>query len=317
MAHRFHTEVAGIGQQVGTVWRGNLVLRGYGDPTLGVDDLDLLARELAALGISRVTGSVVGDESWFDAVRTGPGWLPRFYLEESPPLSALVVDRALYRGRTSRNPALAAASLFRAALETRGVRVRGRSRVGAPPAGVLLAQDVSPPLSEIVRFMGRESDNFTAELLVKHLGVANAPVGTSGTTAAGIRVVRETLQLAGVPLTGVRLVDGSGLSRRNRLTVAAVVALLEAGLARPDIRDAFVASLAVAGVNGTLEHRLERLPARGRVIGKTGTTRVASALSGFVRRRYVFAVIQNGAPVSTYWTRRAQDRFATVLATAP
>ena len=93
------------------------------------------------------------------------------------------------------------------------MRVRGRSRVGAPPPGVLLAQDVSPPLAEIVRFMGRESDNFTAELLVKHLAVLDAPPGTRGTTVAGIRVVREALEQAGVPLAGVRLVDGSGLSR--------------------------------------------------------------------------------------------------------
>ena len=69
-------------------------------------------------------------------------------------------------------------------------------------------------------------------------------------------------------------------------------------------------------MDGTLEHRLERRPARGKVIAKTGSTHVASALSGFVRGRYVFAVIQNGAPVSTYWSRRAQDRFATVLAGA-
>ncbi len=315
--YKFQTDVLGTGVQAGSVWRGNIVLRGFGDPTLDVADLDALAADLAALGIRRVAGSVVGDESWFDTARTAPGWLPRFYIEESPPLSALVVARGLYRGRTSRNPALAAASLFRAALEAKGIRVVGRSRVAAPSAnGRLLAHDESPPLASIVRFMGRESDNFTAELLVKHLGTVEAPAGTRGTTAAGVRVVRSKLEEAGVPLAGVRLVDGSGLSRLNRITVAAVVAVLEAGLARPDTRDAFVASLAVAGVDGTLEHRLERLPARGRVIAKTGTTRVASALSGFVRRRYVFAVVQNGAPVSTYWTRRAQDRFATILAGA-
>lgn len=317
-AHRFQTEVAGIGIQVGTSWRGNLVLRGFGDPTLGADDLAALAAEVSAAGIRRVTGSVVGDESWFDSVRTGPGWLRRFYLEESPPLSALVVDRGRFRGRTSPNPALAAASLFRAALEAEGIRVAGRSRVAAPAAeGLLLARDVSPPLARIMRFMGRESDNFTAEILVKHLGALDAPAGGRGSTAGGIAVVRATLEEAGVPLAGVRLVDGSGLSRLNRLTAAAVVGLLEAGLARSDIRDAFIASLAVAGVDGTLEHRLQRRPARSRVVGKTGTTRVASALSGFVRGRYVFAVIQNGSPVSRYWSRRAQDRFATVLAGAP
>jgi D-alanyl-D-alanine carboxypeptidase/D-alanyl-D-alanine-endopeptidase (penicillin-binding protein 4) len=316
--YRFGTEVAGVGEQAGAVWRGNLVLRGFGDPTLDTADLEALAADIAALGIERVAGGIVADESWFDNRRTGPGWLPRFYLEESPPLSALVVDRAMYRGRVSTNPALAAASLFRAALEARGVRVARRSRVGArPPQGLLLARDVSPPLARIVRFMGRESDNFTAELLVKHLGVLDAPAGVPGTTARGLRVVRATIEEAGVPLGGVRLVDGSGLARSNRITAAALVSLLEAGLARPDIRDAFLASLAVAGVDGTLEHRLERRPARGRVIAKTGTTRVASALSGFVRGRYVFAVIQNGAPVSTYWSRRAQDRFAAILAAAP
>ncbi|MBA2383442.1 MAG: D-alanyl-D-alanine carboxypeptidase, partial [Actinobacteria bacterium] len=109
----------------------------------------------------------------------------------------------------------------------------------------------------------------------------------------------------------------SGLSSLNRLTAAAVVALLEAGLADPALRDAFLGSLAVAGVAGTLEHRLQARPARGRVIAKTGTTSAASALSGFVRDRYAFAVLQNGRPVSTFWARKAQDRFATVLAAAP
>jgi serine-type D-Ala-D-Ala carboxypeptidase/endopeptidase (penicillin-binding protein 4) len=117
-----------------------------------------------------------------------------------------------------------------------------------------------------------------------------------------------------VPLAGVRLADGSGLSGLDRLTAAAVVALLEAGLAAGELRDAFLQSLAVAGVNGTLEDRMEKRPARGQVIAKTGTTRTASALSGFVRDRYVFAILQNGRPISTYWARIAQDRFATALA---
>jgi len=159
--------------------------------------------------------------------------------------------------------------------------------------------------------MGRESDNYTAEMLVKHLG---ATLAGNGSTAAGTRVIRNALGDAGVPLAGVRLADGSGLSGLDRLTAAAVVALLEAGLAQGELRDAFLQSLAVAGVNGTLEDRMERLPARGQVIAKTGTTRTASALSGFVRDRYVFAVLQNGRPISTYWARLAQDRFATALA---
>jgi D-alanyl-D-alanine carboxypeptidase/D-alanyl-D-alanine-endopeptidase (penicillin-binding protein 4) len=75
-----------------------------------------------------------------------------------------------------------------------------------------------------------------------------------------------------------------------------------------------VAALPVAGVSGTLHDRMRRAPARGNVVAKTGTTSIASALSGFVRGRYVFAVVHNGHPVSSWWARVAQDRFATVLA---
>jgi serine-type D-Ala-D-Ala carboxypeptidase/endopeptidase (penicillin-binding protein 4) len=310
--YRFHTEVVGSGTLVGDVWHGDLWLRGFGDPTLEPADLDALAAEVASWGIRRVDGAVIADESWFDARRTAPGWRPSFYLYESPPLSALVVDRARYRGRTSAAPALAAGSLLRQSLEAAGVRVSGRTRSGVlTTSGLPLARDVSEPLADVVRFMGRESDNYTAEMLVKHLG---ATLAGNGSTAAGTRVIRTALGDAGVPLAGVRLADGSGLSGLDRLTAAAVVALLEAGLAQGELREAFLQSLAVAGVNGTLEDRMERLPARGQVIAKTGTTRTASALSGFVRDRYVFAVLQNGRPISTYWARLAQDRFATALA---
>jgi PBP4 family serine-type D-alanyl-D-alanine carboxypeptidase len=223
-----------------------------------------------------------------------------------------VVARGWYRGRTAPAPALAAAALFRQALETAGVEVAKPSRARAlTREGVPLALDVSPPLAEIVRFMGRESDNYTAEILVKHLGALELG---RGSTAAGLRVVRGLLAEAGVPLAGVRLADGSGLSSLDRLTAGAIVALLEAGLANGAIRDAFVASLAVAGVDGTLEGRMQSRPARGRVIAKTGTTSLASSLSGFVRGRYAFAILQNGRPISSYWARLAQDRFATILA---
>jgi D-alanyl-D-alanine carboxypeptidase/D-alanyl-D-alanine-endopeptidase (penicillin-binding protein 4) len=75
-----------------------------------------------------------------------------------------------------------------------------------------------------------------------------------------------------------------------------------------------LASLPVAGVNGTLHDRLRTPPARGRVLAKTGTTDVASALSGYVSDTYAFAVVQNGNPLSYWWARKAQDRFAQILA---
>jgi D-alanyl-D-alanine carboxypeptidase/D-alanyl-D-alanine-endopeptidase (penicillin-binding protein 4) len=112
----------------------------------------------------------------------------------------------------------------------------------------------------------------------------------------------------------VRVVDGSGLSRSDRLTTRALAGLLVLAWYDPDLRPVVYDVLPVAGVNGTLEKRMRVSPARGAVRAKTGTTSIASALSGYVRDRYVFAVVQNGYPISTWWARTAQDRFAQALA---
>jgi D-alanyl-D-alanine carboxypeptidase/D-alanyl-D-alanine-endopeptidase (penicillin-binding protein 4) len=310
-SYRIETDVLGRGQQTGAVWRGSLLLVGHGDPTLSSGDLAVLARQVRAAGILRVTGAVFGDESFFDARRTAPGWRSWFYLSECPPLSALTVDRGTYRRRSSRNPALSAALGFRDALRRAGVAVGGAGLGVEHGDEVPLAAIDSPPLSEIVRSMDKHSDNFTAELLLKQLGAA---VGGAGTSAAGAAYIRSTLAQAGVPLAGVRIADGSGLSLLDRMTARALAGILRAAWADPDVQPFFLAALPVAGVNGTLADRMRRAPARGNVLAKTGTTSLASALSGYVRRRYVFSVLQNGNPVSSFWARRAQDRFATALA---
>lgn len=310
--YRIDTVVFGEGDLVGSTWNGDLVLKGFGDPTLSRADIRALARQVKASGIRRVTGAIEADESYFDSRRTGPAWRSYYYLNESPPLSALTVDRARFRGYVTREPAIAAGTQFRLALRALGVSVRGRVEKGAAdPVATQLAATASAPISRIVTFMNRESDNFTAELLLKHLGAVETGVGSS---AAGADAVRGILQEAAVPLAGVRIVDGSGLSGRNRLTAAAVIGLLVVAWNDRAIRPHFVRSLAVAGVSGTLEDRLERPPSRGAVLAKTGTLRQSSALSGYVRGRWAFAVIQNGQPVSQFWARRAQDRFVSVLA---
>ena len=309
---RIETDVLGQGEQDGTQWTGSLVLKGNGDPTLSRADLRVLAAQVKSLGIRSVTGGVSGDESAYDTRRIVAGWKPSFFIEESPPLSALVVDRARVGRVVSRTPALAAATAFRDALRNAGIAVDGPVRTGAADEwSELLASVSSPTLGAMVRFMDRESDNFTAEMLLKQLGLTELDRGTS---AAGATVVMQALAEAGVPMTGVRIVDGSGLSRLDRLTANALGSLLKVAWADPVVRPAFVSALPVAGVNGTLQHRLLKPPARGRVLAKTGTTDIASSLSGYASGRYGFAVVQNGRPLSYWWARRAQDRFAQILA---
>jgi serine-type D-Ala-D-Ala carboxypeptidase/endopeptidase (penicillin-binding protein 4) len=309
---RIETDVLGEGSQTGTTFDGSIVLKGGGDPTLSTAGLRLLASQVRAAGIRHVTGGIVGDESYFDARRTVAGWKPSSYIQESAPLSALTVDRARVGGYVTRTPALAAATAFRTALRGAGVAVDGRALVGrADDFSIPLAQIDSPTLASIVRYMDKESDNFTAELLLKQLG---AVVLDRGTSAAGASVVMQTLAEGNVPTTGVRVVDGSGLSQLDRLTANAVAAILRAAWNDPAVRPAFVAALPVAGVSGTLEDRLRTPATRGRVLAKTGTTSDASALSGYVSTRFVFTVLQNGHPLQYWWARRAQDRFVQVLA---
>lgn len=307
---RFRTEVVGVGARRGDVWRGSIWLVGYGDPTLAVSDLDRLARSFAATGIRRIVGRVFGDDSRYDARRDVIGWKSSYLGFESRPISALSVARIPLTNPNG--SAIAAARAYVDALERRGINVTGRAGARRVPAGGhSIAFDLSEPLSLLLRRVNGDSDNYAAELLLKELGATAAEQGSS---AAGARVVRRTLRELGVPLTGVRLADGSGLSRFDRLTAKALVAMLRVGADDPAIRRAFVSSLAVAGVSGTLERRLATRPTYGRVRAKTGTTQRASALAGFVGGRYVFAILQNGAPVP-YWTaREAQDRFVTILA---
>lgn len=293
---------------------GNVYLKGYGDPTLSSAQLTGLARQVRAAGVTHITGFVYGDESWFDTRRTAFGWKPQFFVNESPPLSALIVDRGRVGRATSYDPALAAAQLFRQALVRAGVKIaRGAAHGTAPASATVLASVDSPTLLAIVHSMDLESDNFYAEMLLKELGAVQ---GSAGTTAAGSGVVMGLLAQAGVPLAGVRLVDGSGLSLLDRLTPNALVSLLAAMWRDPELRFELLSSLPVAARSGTLDDRMLHTAAAGVVHAKTGTTSNASALSGFVGDRFVFSILQNGYPISWTWARRAQDRFASVLASA-
>jgi D-alanyl-D-alanine carboxypeptidase/D-alanyl-D-alanine-endopeptidase (penicillin-binding protein 4) len=309
---RIETRVLSAGTISGGVLHGSIVLVGGGDPSLSSRNLGVLARRVRAAGVVHVTGGVIGDESLFDTQRTCIGWKASFYKYESPPLSALVVDRARYGDYMATRPAKAAALLFRTALRRAGVAVDGGVAVRRAPAySVPLTRSLSAPLSSVLRFMDLNSDNFTAEELLKFLSLARTEVGTS---AGGAQMVMRALADEGIPVAGVRIVDGSGLSDKDRLTTGALIGILEGLEADPTAAAVVRHALPVAGVSGTLKDRMQTPVLRGHVQAKTGTTDIASALSGLVNGHIAFAIIQNGNPLAYWWAREAQDRFATVLA---
>lgn len=310
---RTRTAVLEDGTLVGTTWRGDLVLKGYGDPALTSGGLRALARAVRARGIRAVSGAVVGDESYFDGARTAPGWKASFAKNESPLLSALVVDRAILDGAAVDHPALAAAILFTRALRAAGVSVSGAPAVGsAVPTATELTRRASPRLATLLSEMDTWSDNFIAEMLLKELG---ARLAGRGSTEAGASVVGSTLAADGVPLAGVRLADGSGLSGLDRLTARSLAAMLETIWHEPDLRP-LLGTFAVAGSTGTLRHRLLGVPGHQLVRGKTGTTDHSSALAGFVGSRFAFVVLDNGSPVDWQAAHLLQDRVAVALLAA-
>lgn len=291
------------------VVRGDLYLRGGGDPAFGPVDARRLARRVSAAGIERITGSVRGDESVFDSRRGVPS--SRFRpTSDVGPLSALTFNR----GRTGlgspywqRSPAIFAATAFAKQLRELGVKVRRGGATGVTPAAAVpVAERPSAAVAELLRLMNPPSDNFIAETLIKALG---ARFGTSGSTSAGARVVRQELAALGV---WAQVIDGSGLSRRDRTSPREVVTLLEAMHGDAS----FTSSLAVAGRTGTLTHRMRSSGAQDRCIAKTGTLHDVSALAGYCRSTagadVAFAFLMNH--VSPYDARLLQDRMAGALA---
>jgi serine-type D-Ala-D-Ala carboxypeptidase/endopeptidase (penicillin-binding protein 4) len=318
------TEVRGRGTLAGEgVFSGDLFLVGGGDPTFGsrrfatrsygagasVEDL---ASKLDEAGIETVTGRVYGDESHFDARRGTPSSGFRTSIDVGP-LSALAYNRGLANERGfgfQSNPPLFAATQLKAALKRAGIKVRGASRAGrAPGSAQVLASEDSPTIPLILRDMNKPSDNFFAEMLAKDLAYQ---VYKRGSTSRGAALAAAFARRLGAR---AHLSDGSGLSRADRASPAAVVRLLIAMENRDDFT-AFYNSLPIAGRDGTLVHRMRRGPARGRCHAKTGTLSNVSALSGYCKARsgdtYVFSFLMNA--VNPVGARAIQDRMAQALA---
>ncbi|HTA31836.1 MAG TPA: D-alanyl-D-alanine carboxypeptidase/D-alanyl-D-alanine-endopeptidase [Solirubrobacteraceae bacterium] len=323
---RLTTSVYGVGRMApGGVWEGNLYLRGGGDPTfgtsafirrhyggLGASVSSLVAQLVQSDHIRRVTGSIEGDESYFDALRgepsSGYAWDP--FLEGT--LSALAFNRGETGSEHSAHaPAAFAARGLLSALKAAGVSVQGHSGAATTPAGAAtLAQVSSPTIAQLLGLMLPPSDNFFAETLLKDLG---ARYGGAGTTAAGAAVVTNTIST----LLGIHphVVDGSGLSEEDRTSPYQVADLL-VGLAGTPIGAVLREHMAVAGRTGTLELRMRDTGAAGRCQGKTGTLTGVSNLVGYCQaadgHTLVFAIFTDRIGIETAHT--FQDHMAITVA---
>ena len=287
-------------------WHGTLYLRGAGDPTFGSSSFNLYAygvrggavqllvsRLLHNAGIKAVYGRIIGDESYFDSLRSTAESNFQFdpYMEGS--LSALAFNRGLINGGSSYivHPAVFAAQQLASALTAAGVKVPTGTAISSgvtPGDAQVLATIHSPRIADLIHLTNTPSDNFFAEMLLKGIG---AQFGSGGTTADGVAVVRD--EIASTVGTHPQFNDGSGLSRYDRTSPRQIVRLLRYMADNSD----FVNSLAIAGETGTLAHEMNGTVAQGRCRGKTGTLHDVASLVGYCRAQdghtLAFAFLMN------------------------
>jgi D-alanyl-D-alanine carboxypeptidase/D-alanyl-D-alanine-endopeptidase (penicillin-binding protein 4) len=217
-----------------------------------------------------------------------------------------------------RDPVHAYLAAFVEALRERGVSVDSgaMSTPDSTAAGDTLAVMISPPLTEILPALEKPSQNQIAEALFKTLGLERAGAGTAD---SGRRVVEQQLIEWGADSAGFAVRDGSGLSRHNYLTPETIVRVLDAMRRHPSF-SIFYDALPVAGVDGTIGHRMKGTPAEGNVRAKTGTLDKARALSGYVttadRRQLLFSFLANNYTVRTRDVDGAVDAILARLAGA-
>jgi D-alanyl-D-alanine carboxypeptidase/D-alanyl-D-alanine-endopeptidase (penicillin-binding protein 4) len=312
----FTTKVVGAAPVNGVV-QGDVYLVGGGDPVLSeawyaqpnavrkrpplhATSVEALADSLKAAGVTSITGSVVGDGSRYDDERHPPGWgASVISTGDGVPVGALVIDDSMNeKGAIASDPTAFAASTFTDVLRSRGINVAGASSTGTAPADAsTLASSDSGTLADVLNEMLATSDNLTAEMMVKEVGLK---VAGKGTRVDGLAAIMAKVASWGVPTDGFVMDDGSGLSRTDRVTCTGMLAVLQRGTATNLVG----AGMAVAGQSGsTLDGRFEEAGLSGVLRGKTGSLRGVKALCGYFPAaggEVQFVLILNGDTATAF-----------------
>jgi D-alanyl-D-alanine carboxypeptidase/D-alanyl-D-alanine-endopeptidase (penicillin-binding protein 4) len=331
---RFSTGIWTSGTLDAGILSGDIYLRGGGDPLFGSASfvtknfgsqatVEKLAANLEAAGVTQVTGKILGDETVFDSRRGTAPYGFGASSEIGAQLSGLAYNKGFVKGKFQSNPPRYAAQQLRLALKHVGIKVGTRTGVAATPTSARrLAFVASLPMSALVRQMNKPSNNYLAEMLIKSLAMPDSaaddnggvvkPGTLSATTAAGDAAAKS--HAAGLG-SRISLKDGSGLSRADRVAPREVVDLLRGMLNKTSTTD-FLASLPIAGVDGTLAGRMKGSAAAKRCSAKTGTLSNVSALSGYCvtksGHRVAFSILQNNVSPSAAHTQ--QDKLAAAIA---
>lgn len=316
---RLPTRVTLVSRDEADPSKATISLVAGGDPLLSSANLRELAKKtqaaLVLLGVTSV--DLVFDDSLFPPPSAAPGWRNSYGASTIAPVRALVRDR-----RNLADTGKDAAVFFNKRLRAEGVQTKLVGRQSGTAGATEIASYRGHTVSHAVRLMSVLSDNDIAENLFRHTAIARGyPPTWDGASAA----MAAEAQLMGIPTKELKFVDGSGLSRSNRLTSDALVSLLQKAASGADPALGGLADgtyLATSGRSGTLSARYNNVKTRcskGVVDAKTGSLRDVVALAGLATgvdgHRRAFAVLVNGSSVqaSPRKVNNAIDSLATTL----
>jgi len=281
---------------------GNLYIKGYGNSLFTSQDLAGLVSSLKTQGIKKISGYIIGDDTFFDNLYTRSDWIDNESANiKLPAISALVIDRnreysqkkvRIRRRRHSgyqivnaskdiSDPPLYIAKLLRDKLIEAGITVGKSAIKGETPLKAAVLAESKMYLKDLIKIINKHSDNFLAECLFKTLGAYSS--GKQGNSFYSTQAVLRFLKDNNIYSEGTSVVDGSGISRYDNVTVGAIVGVLEKMYFDLKNYSDFYNSLSVAGVDGTLRNRMQSSSAENEFHGKTGTLNGVSSLSGYLK----------------------------------
>lgn len=277
---RYETPVYCDGMVIDKVLEGNVIVEGSADPSLNTvhepGSKDLVAEIVSALksaGIDTVRGKILIDESRFKGPSINPGWvredLPHAYGTGTHGFN--FEDNSSGKKSVS-NPSGVFIRRLTSALAKENITIQNRKM--SEGSRQLLCTHRSEPVSEVMRSCMMRSDNQFAEGLLRTI---SSEYGKDGSTASGAAIVRDHWKRKGVDAKGVEIIDGSGLSRDNRLTAEFLGGVLKEMADNPWYASYFP----LAGQEGTLRHFLTGTPLEGYVAMKTGSMRGIQCYAGY------------------------------------
>lgn len=284
---RFHTLVYADGPIEGNTINGDLLIVGGGDPTLGANcepqSADITDEIIAALrhkGITKINGDLRIDTSLYSGPACPPSWMAGDLSESYGTGShALNFRRNASGSRAIKNPESVFLSYLGSKLRGAGISIAGGTEIGEAglseiEEGTLLLDHISDKYSEVMRSCMMRSDNLFAETFLRAFALAR---GKNGATKEGATEMYDYWKAEGIPVGGVTLIDGSGLSRSNRVTARFMNGILNA----MSDDEEYASFMPLAGQEGTLSEFLKGTELDAYVAMKTGSMKGIQCYAGY------------------------------------